>query len=139
MKLIIAGSRTVDKYRAFYESISNFSIGIDDEGIWDCREFDITEFVTGDCPEGADQVPYMLKELTYIEDYEMSIRSFPADWKTHGKAAGPLRNRKMAEYGDVLLLIWDGKSKGSANMKKEMLKLKKPVHEIIISVDTEDI
>ncbi len=43
----------------------------------------------------------------------------PADWKRHGKAAGPIRNRKMAEVADALLLIWDGKSRGSANMLKE--------------------
>jgi hypothetical protein len=38
----------------------------------------------------------------------------------------------MAEEGDELLIIWDGESKGSANMKSQMLLLKKPVHEIIL-------
>jgi len=57
---------------------------------------------------------------------------FPADWDTHGRAAGPIRNKQMAEYGDALLLIWDGESRGSANMKSNMKKLGKPVYEIII-------
>jgi hypothetical protein len=38
----------------------------------------------------------------------------------------------MAEEGDALLLIWDGESKGSANMKKEMLFKKKPIYEVIL-------
>lgn len=59
-------------------------------------------------------------------------KEFPADWKAHGKAAGPIRNKQMAEYADALLLIWDGESKGSASMKNEMLKLNKPVYEVII-------
>jgi hypothetical protein len=37
----------------------------------------------------------------------------------------------MAEYGDALLLIWDGKSKGSKNMKARMKGMQKPVFEVI--------
>lgn len=39
-----------------------------------------------------------------------------ADWRTHGKAAGPIRNRQMARMADALIAIWDGKSKGTRNM-----------------------
>lgn len=55
------------------------------------------------------------------------------DWNKHGRAAGPMRNKRMANYGDTLLLVWDGKSRGSANMKQEMLNVKKRIIEIIIS------
>lgn len=68
----------------------------------------------------------------YANCVDIDVERFPADWKTHGKAAGPIRNKQMAEYADALLLIWDGESKGSANMKKEMLKLGKPVYEVIL-------
>jgi hypothetical protein len=44
---------------------------------------------------------------------------FPAKWDKYGKAAGPLRNREMAAYADALILVWDGKSRGSANMLAE--------------------
>ena len=57
---------------------------------------------------------------------------FKADQTNYGKAAGPMRNKNMAEYADALLLIWDGKSKGSLNMKTEMQKLNKPVYEVIV-------
>jgi len=59
-------------------------------------------------------------------------RTFDANWNAYGKSAGPKRNRQMAEYGDALLVIWDGESRGSANMKEEMLKLGKPVYEVVL-------
>lgn len=119
VKLIIAGSRTVDKYRAFFEL-----------GKWlkPQEQFDII-FVTGCCKSGPDQVPFLLQET----DWGISIKKFPADWDLHGKAAGPIRNRQMAKYADCLLLIWDGKSRGSMNMKQEMERIGKPVYEVIIN------
>jgi len=133
MKLIIAGSRDLDKYRVFYEVVTDFGISIDYyEGDIDCREFTISEFITGGCPTGADQFPYLFSNFSDVEGL-VHIKEYPADWKSHGKAAGPIRNRQMAEYGDALLLIWDGKSRGSSNMKKEMERLGKPIYEIIIT------
>lgn len=60
------------------------------------------------------------------------IHEFPADWTKYGNGAGPVRNQQMAEYADALILIWDGKSNGSADMKRRMLKLGKPVHEVFL-------
>ncbi len=60
------------------------------------------------------------------------IKEFPADWGKHGKAAGHIRNTEMANYADALLLIWDGESRGSANMKYQMNQLGKPVYEVIL-------
>lgn len=42
-------------------------------------------------------------------------RAYPADWDTHGRAAGPLRNTEMARDGADLLLAFPG-GKGTANM-----------------------
>ena len=39
----------------------------------------------------------------------------------------PMRNREMAEYADALLAVWDGESKGTANMILEMHRMGKPV------------
>ncbi len=66
------------------------------------------------------------------KDFGGFLKEFPPDWEKHGKAAGPIRNKEMAEYADALLLIWDGKSRGSASMKKEMEKLEKPIYEVIL-------
>lgn len=53
---------------------------------------------------------------------------FPAVWKAHGKAAGPIRNNQMALYADALIAIWDGKSRGTLNMIEAMRALGKPVY-----------
>jgi hypothetical protein len=40
---------------------------------------------------------------------------FDADWNTHGRAAGPLRNAEMAKIADGCL-IFDGGGPGSRSM-----------------------
>lgn len=67
----------------------------------------------------------------YARQNNIELLVVPAEWDKFGRKAGPIRNSHMAYLGDLLLLIWDGKSKGSANMKKEMHKLGKPIIEVI--------
>lgn len=125
MKLIIAGSRSVDKYRAFYEFTKWAMINM-------LVLNEVEELVTGCCYRGADQVPFLLNIVAPTLEAERVITKFPADWDTYGKSAGFKRNTAMAEYADELLLIWDGVSKGSAHMKSEMIARDKPVYEVIV-------
>ena len=55
------------------------------------------------------------------------VALFEADWNTHGKKAGILRNIEMGDYADGLILFWDGQSKGSKHMLEYMRSLGKPV------------
>jgi len=115
MKLIVAGSRTLDVSPIFIvDAIKLLDIS------------DVTKIISGGC-RGMDQAGEH-----WASHFNTPVKRFEADWKTHGKAAGPIRNREMAEYGDELLLIWDGNSRGSASMWKDMRKLKKKTHQIII-------
>lgn len=59
--------------------------------------------------------------------HEIPVKFFYADWNTHGKAAGPIRNEEMASYADALILVWDGKSRGSGDMLQRA-----KAHELII-------
>lgn len=68
----------------------------------------------------------------YAIAYKIPHEDYKADWSTHGKAAGPMRNERMAKAGDALLLVWDGKSPGSASMKRAMEALNKPIYEVIL-------
>lgn len=81
--------------------------------------------VSGGCPTGVDN----MGEL-WAEENNVGLKRFPADGENGGKAAGPLRNAAMAAY--ALILVWDGKSKGSASMKKEAKKRDLKIFEHII-------
>lgn len=113
IKLIIAGSRTV---HPTIEQIDEWvSRNIDAEG---CR---VDEVVSGTA-EGADQAGER-----WAEARDIPIKRFPADWRRHGKVAGKLRNREMADYGTEALVFWDGMSSGSCDMVTRMVARGKPV------------
>jgi len=61
--------------------------------------------------KGADTLG---ERLAYELGY--SVKVFPADWDTHGRSAGYIRNSQMADYADALIAFWDGKSKGTGHM-----------------------
>jgi hypothetical protein len=46
----------------------------------------------GECPTGAD---FLARQ--WARDRGVPLRGFPADWVGFGKAAGPIRNRQMAD------------------------------------------
>jgi hypothetical protein len=98
MKTIIAGSRSM-RMCDVESAISAC--------LW---AFDITEVVSG-CAQGADRCGERWADV-----WKIPIKRFPADWKTHGKAAGVIRNRQMAEYADALIAVYDGTSPGTAHM-----------------------
>lgn len=52
--------------------------------------------------------------------------------KKYNANAGHTRNRYMAKIGDCLLLIWDGRSPGSASMKVEMISAGKKLYEVVM-------
>ncbi len=52
----------------------------------------------------------------WAKENDIPVKVFPANWDKHGKAAGPIRNKQMAAYGEMLIAFWDGKSSGTGNM-----------------------
>lgn len=111
MKTIIAGSRDFNDYRLLLKQVDYYRL----------HKNDITEVVSG-CAKGADELGER-----YANENGIPIKAFPADWNQYKKSAGPIRNREMAQYAEVLIAVWDGKSRGTKNMIDEMNKLKKPV------------
>jgi len=73
--------------------------------------------------KGADAMA-----LAWADGQRKRVLEFPADWDKHPKAAGPIRNRKMAQEGDTLIAFWDGKSRGTKNMIDEALKAGLEIH-----------
>ena len=55
------------------------------------------------------------------------FRLYEADWNTHGKSAGPLRNYEMAVACDKVVAFWDGESRGTLDMIRKARDLEKPI------------
>jgi hypothetical protein len=112
MKTIIAGSRTITDYALVEQAVM-------DSG------FEITEVVSGKEPKGVDRLGEMWADFNCVPVKPFQITQ--DDWKTYGRSAGPIRNKEMAEYAEALILVWDGKSRGSQSMlaiaKKLNLKI----------------
>lgn len=114
MKTIIAGGRDIHDQGHVDQAVINSG-------------FAITEVVCGGAT-GVDQCG-----AYWGDNNKVPVKYFNADWGAHGKAAGPIRNRQMAEYADALILVWDGESRGSANMLSEATKRGLKVHEQVVS------
>ena len=101
MRIIVAGSRGFDCYWLL-ESKLDFYIG----------SHQSAQIISGTA-RGADQLGEK-----YAENRGLSIERFPADWDTHGKRAGYIRNEQMARYATHAVIFWDGSSRGTASMIK---------------------
>lgn len=108
MKLIIAGSRNVQDKKTVIKYLFR-AVDIND----------VSLVISGGC-YGVDQIGEQIADDLGIPKKVIEVKK--DEWSTFGKAAGPMRNRKMAEQADALLAIWDGKSRGTKNMIEEALK-----------------
>lgn len=79
-----------------------------------------------DAPKGADRLGYQ-----EAEKLGLTVEPHPALWDQHGKKAGFVRNREMAEAGAVLCIaFWDGLSTGTLDMMTQAVKHGIPVEVI---------
>lgn len=96
MKTIIAGGR-------------NYCMTAKD--VQDLDNLPISEVVSGGAP-GADRAGEL-----YAMTSGFPVKTFLADWAALGRAAGPIRNKAMAEYADAVVLFPGGR--GTASMARE--------------------
>lgn len=107
-KLIIAGSRGWTNKQELHNAVSEFLVNNNVTGR--------IQIVSGTA-RGADQMGE-----AYARTNNWSIKQFPADWNTYGRAAGYRRNEDMAKYADGCIVLWDGVSKGSKHMYNLAIK-----------------
>lgn len=100
MKVIIAGSRGFDNFELMVEKCDRI-----------LEQVPTPVTVISGTASGADQLGEKYAKLRW-----MDIERFPADWDKHGKSAGIIRNKEMAEAADGLIAFWDGKSRGTKHM-----------------------
>lgn len=99
-RVIVAGSRTFNDYFIFCRILDPLLKDVGD-----------VILVSGDASKGPDRMA-----IEYANDKGILCRKFPANWDEHGKSAGYIRNAEMAENAEILIAIWDGKSKGTRHM-----------------------
>lgn len=112
-KVVIAGGRDFCDYeeaRTFIDSVLDTK-GKDDYCI-----------LSGGC-SGADKIGEK-----YALEHGFKIEYHLAKWSKYKRAAGPVRNREMAEHCDFLICFWNRKSKGTLSMIEEIKKLNKEIY-----------
>lgn len=96
MKLAVIGSRDfVDYARMEQCLLRNFRV-------------EEIEVVISGGARGADTLA-----ARFAGRHGLPLEIVPADWKTHGRKAGPVRNAEIVERADVLVAFWDGLSRGT--------------------------
>ena len=97
MRTIIAGSRGVNNMETLELAMSKCG--------W------TPTVVLCGMAKGADRMGRL-----WAQKRGIPVEEYPARWLEHGKAAGMIRNRLMAEKGEALVALWDGESRGTKNM-----------------------
>jgi len=112
--IVIAGSRYFEDYNTAKKFIT------------ECIELEnINEaitIITGGC-RGADSLGEK-----YAADHTLNFKKIDADWKRFGKSAGPIRNKKLADEGDIIICFWDQKSRGTKSLIDCALQQNKTVY-----------
>lgn len=160
LRIIIAGSRFFEDYNLFESTMFKVLFHLNKEYPQynilvinkEERLFKINpcslEIISG-MAKGADTLA-----VRFANKYNLALKEFPADWNnlnvsscrvitnsygSYNALAGHKRNRDMAVYASsddafgVLVLFWDGKSKGSKNMKNQAVAFGLEIYENIIN------
>ncbi len=104
MKVLVCGGRDYDDWPKLKKALDQFH-----------EVTPITEIIHGGA-QGADRLSGVWARWNNIKE-----TVFPANWKEHGKSAGPIRNKQMLDEGkpDVVMAFKGGK--GTENMKKQTI------------------
>ena len=113
MRVLVCGSRHYNNYEEMEKVLD---------------EYTITEIIEGEA-RGADR-----NARVYGESKGIPVHRFPADWNTHGKAAGPIRNKQMLTEGkpELVVAFRGPNSRGTQNMINQAEKAGVPVKVIEI-------
>lgn len=110
-RVVVVGSRTLgewDLVNAFCQTVA--------------ERFPDATFGSGGSRGVDSMAAYTLKTKLNRE-----VRVFPANWDEMGPGAGYARNWQLAIWAEVICILWDGESKGTAHMMRIADRLGKKV------------
>lgn len=98
-RLVVAGSRDFDDYTLLSAELDKLLAG----------KTNIT--IVSGTARGADRLGER-----YAAEHNLRIERFPAEWEKYHKGAGPVRNMKMVQSADAVIVFWDNDSSGTKNI-----------------------
>ena len=119
MKLAVVGSRTFGQRDVLFERVAAY-----------VATHPVTSLVTG----GARGADALAEEVA--RELSLPCTIVRAEWRTHGRAAGPLRNAKIAKLADAVLAFVDkplAESSGTHDTVRRFRKLGKPVEVVEVA------
>jgi hypothetical protein len=116
MRVLVCGSRSWTNYQAVRARLRELP--------------EDSTIIHGACSAGADELADRAASFLGLDRI-----AYPANWKRHGKKAGPIRNRRMlALWPDLVIAFWDRKSTGTLDVIEAAIKLGIPV-DIVVEED----
>lgn len=102
MRILICGSRDFTDYPQLCSVMDEMNLD----------EVQPITIISGEA-RGADTLAKQ-----YAEECGWDYEGYPADWNTHGRRAGPIRNRQMLVEGkpDLVVAFRGPNSRGTQNM-----------------------
>lgn len=88
----------------------------------------ITEIIHGGA-SGADWLAGQFARYANIQ-----VSEYPADWKKHGRAAGPIRNKQMLDEGKPDLVVAFPGGRGTADMVRQATKAGIHVQDVVAPI-----
>lgn len=117
-RVLVCGGRDFDDQAAVFGALECHAVPGQDS------------IIQGGAP-GADRLAreWCHQSLCQYENY-------PADWKTHGRAAGPIRNQQMIDEGRPTKVVAFPGGRGTADMVRRARAAGIPVFEFLASEPT---
>lgn len=131
-RVVVAGSRGITDYHTVSGAIRKHYPHDSSPKYWDDAEI-----VTG-AADGVDTSAERFAnehniELTLFDPYNPAQTATEYSYSEQFGRAFLERNGEMAEYGDMLVAVWDGHSNGTRDMIEKMLDEGKPTYVEIYS------
>lgn len=114
MKVVVAGSRDIGQTKIVFRAIRSTGL-------------EITEMASGSA-RGVDSIAE-----NFARVYHVPFTQFPAYYDQYGNSKGEERNKKIVEWADALVAVWDGESQGTRDLIRAMNLAEKPVFLFLVN------
>lgn len=121
MRILVCGGRHYDNYEKVRNILLEYMGRVDEENMLGT----LRPIIISGGASGADSLA-----VDVAVCYWLQFEVYKADWKTHGRAAGPIRNQQMIDEGKPDLCIAFPGGAGTADMIRKCKKAGIPVREV---------